>query len=56
MEGKSGATESITNELHSFDIEGDQVEDEIGFIRCIIDELHSSDIVGDQMECESGVT
>ena len=44
MEGESGATRSITDELHSWDIQGDQMEDESGFSQSILDELHSSDI------------
>ena len=50
MEGESGATRSITDELHSSDIKGDQVESKSGITRSIIDELHSSDIQRDQME------
>ena len=30
MEGKSGVTESIIDELHSSDIRGDQIEGESG--------------------------
>ena len=30
MEGKSGATRSFIDELHSLDIEGDQMEGESG--------------------------
>ena len=50
MEGEKGVTRSIIDELHSFDIQGDQMESESGVTRSIIDELHSSDIQGDQME------
>ena len=32
MEGESGVTRSITDELHSWDIQGDQMEDESGVI------------------------
>ena len=32
MEGESGVTRSITDELHSSDIQGDQMEGESGFI------------------------
>ena len=46
MEGESGVTGSIINELHSSDIQGDQMEGEIVVTRSIIDELHSSDIQG----------
>ena len=41
MEGESGVIQSIINELHSSDIQGDQMEGESGFTRIIIDELHS---------------
>ena len=44
MEGASGVTRSIVDELHSSDIQGDQMEGEGGFTPSIIDELHSSDI------------
>ena len=44
MEGESGATRSILDELHSSDIQGDQMESESGVARCIIDELDSSDV------------
>ena len=47
MEGESGVTRSIIDELHSSDILRDQNEDESGVIRSIIDEFHSSDIQGD---------
>ena len=47
MEGESGVTRSIIDELHSSDIQGDQMEGESGVTRSIIDELHSSDIQGD---------
>ena len=55
MERESGVTRSLINELHSSDIQGDQMEGEDGFSRSIIDELHSSDMQGDQMEGENGV-
>ena len=41
MEGESGGTRSIFDELHSWDSKGDQMEGERGFVRSIIDELHS---------------
>ena len=47
MEGEIGVTRSIIDELHSWDIRGDQMEGESGVTRCINDELHSSDIQGD---------
>ena len=46
----------IIDELHSWDIQGDQMEGESGVTRRIIDELHSPNIQGDQMEGESGLT
>ena len=42
--------------LHSWDIQGGQMEGESGVTRSIIDELHSPDIQIGQMEGESGVT
>ena len=53
MEGESGVTRSIIDELHSWDMQRDQMEDESGVTRNIIDELHCFDIQRDQMECES---
>ena len=44
MQGESGVTRSIIDELYSWDIQGDQKEVESGVTRSIIDELHSSDI------------
>ena len=37
MEGERGVTRSIIDELHSSDIQGDQMEDESGVTRSIID-------------------
>ena len=37
MEGESGVTRSIIDELHSSDKEGDQKEGETGVTRSIID-------------------
>ena len=42
MEGASDGTRNIIDELHSSDIQGDQMEGESGVTRSIIDELHSS--------------
>ena len=56
MEAESGFTLSITEELHSFDIQGDQKQGEGGVIRSIIDELHCWDNQGDQIEGERRVT
>ena len=44
MEGESGVTRSIIDELHSSDIQGDQMEGESSVTRSIIDELDSWDI------------
>ena len=44
MEGESGVTRSIIDELYSSDIQRDQMEGDSGVTRSIIDELHSSDI------------
>ena len=37
MDGKSSVTGSIIDELHSSDIQGDQMEGESGITRSIID-------------------
>ena len=55
MESETGVTRSIIDEIHSSNIEGDQMEGGSSATRSIIDERHSSDIQGDQMEGESGV-
>ena len=47
MEIESGVTRSIIDELHSSDIQGDQMEGESGVTRNIIDQVCSSDIQGD---------
>ena len=47
---------SIIDELHSWDIQGDQKVRESGVTRSIIDEIHSGDMEGDQMEGESDIT
>ena len=44
MEGESDVTRGIFDELHSSDIQRDQMEREGGVSGSIIDELHSSDI------------
>ena len=49
MEGESGVTRSIIDELHSSDIKGDQIQGESGVTQSIIDEHHFSDIQGDQI-------
>ena len=45
MEGESGITRSIIDELHSSDIQGDQREGESGVTRSIIEEFVSSDMI-----------
>ena len=52
MEGESGVSRSIIDELDSSDSQGDQMGGESGVTRSIIDELHSWYIQGDQMEGE----
>ena len=47
MEGESGVTRSILDELHSLGIQQDQTEVEYGDTRRFIGELHSLDIQGD---------
>ena len=42
-------TQNIIDELHSWDIQEDQMEGEGVATLSIIDELHSGDIQGDQM-------
>ena len=44
MEGGSGVTRSIIDEIHSWEIQGDQMESESGVTRSIIDQHHSSNI------------
>ena len=47
MQGERDVTGSIIDELHSWDIKGDQTEGEIEGTRSMIDEHHSRDIQGD---------
>ena len=49
MEGESAGTRSIIDELHSLDMQRDQIEAESGVTRSVIDELRFSAIQGDQM-------
>ena len=49
MARESGVTQSIIDELPSWDIQGDQVKGESGVTRIIIDEIYSSGIHGDEM-------
>ena len=44
MQGESGVTRGIIDQLHSSDIQRDQMEGESGVARRLIDELHSLDI------------
>ena len=44
MEGESGVTRRIIDEIHSSDIQRDKMEGESGVPRSINDEIHSSDI------------
>ena len=44
MEGESGVIRSIIDELHRWDIQGDEMKGQSGLNRSIIDELHSLDI------------
>ena len=48
MKSESGVTGSIIDEVHSWDIQGDQMEGESGVAQSIINEPHSSDIQRDQ--------
>ena len=48
MEGESGVTRSTIDELHSWDIQGDQMEGKSRVTQSIVDELHSSEIQGYQ--------
>ena len=56
MEGESGVTRNIIDELNSSDIQRYQITGENGVTRSIIDKLHSSDIQQDQMKGQSGVS
>ena len=44
MEGESAVTRNIIDELHSSDIQEEQMEGQSGVTRSIIDESNSSDI------------
>ena len=50
MEGKSGVTRSIIDELNCWDIQRYQVVGESGVTRSVVDERNSSDIEADQTE------
>ena len=47
MEAESGVTRSIIDELHTWNIQGDQMKGESGVTRSINDEFHSWYIQGD---------
>ena len=44
MEGERGVTQSIIDEIHSSDIQRDQMEGESDVTQSIIEKLHSSNI------------
>ena len=47
MECEGGITRSSNDELHSWDVHGDETESETRVSQSVIDELHSSDIQRD---------
>ena len=49
MKGESGFTRSMIDELHSSDIQRNEMESESGVNRSIIDELNYCDMEGDKM-------
>ena len=53
---KHGAPRSIIEELHSADIQQDQMEGDSDVPRSIVDELPSADIQGDEISGRSGGT
>ena len=55
MEGGSGVTRSIIDQLKSSDKQGDQMKSESGVTPSIIDEVPAWNIQGDENEGESGV-
>ena len=44
MEGETGVTRSLIDDIHAWDIERDQIEGGSCVARSIIAELHSSDM------------
>ena len=48
MQVECGVTRNIIDELHYWDIQGDEMEGESGVTRSVIDELPSSEIQRDQ--------
>ena len=55
MEGESGVTRGIMDEIQSSDIQEYQMEGELDVTRSIIDDFHSWDIPGDKMDDERKV-
>ena len=49
MKGESGFTRSMIDELHSSDIQRNEMESQSGVNRSIIDELNYCDMEGDKM-------
>ena len=49
MEGEGGVARSIIDELHSSDIQRDQILGESGVTRSIINEFHSLDLQVDEI-------
>ena len=49
MKGESGVTRSNIDELHSWDIQGEQKEGESGVTPSIIHEIDAWDIEGNQI-------
>ena len=47
MDGASGVSRNIIDQLHSSDIQGDHMQGESGFTPSFIDELYSWDIQRD---------
>ena len=47
MKSETGVTRRIIDELHSWDIQRDQIEGESDVTRSIIVELHSADVQRD---------
>ena len=54
MEGQSSVTRSVIDELHSRNIQVDEMEGEKGVTRSILEELPSSDSQPYHMEVEGG--
>ena len=50
MKGESGVTRSIIDQLHSSDIQEDEMEGGSGVTQSIIDELHFSNLVNGKVK------